>query len=122
MRYETDSGHAIHSADFWPLVDRRREAHQPMTWCRSAFLDRADGTWYYPDTMTIAERKEAREAHAQSEWWEAHKRDVTVIPLLSDAELTTFRLCADIRADIPAMTAATAELWRRGIRDYPVAV
>jgi hypothetical protein len=47
---------------------------------------------------------------------------VPVIPELSDPDLKHFRLLADIGADISVVNAATQELWRRGIRDYPIAV
>lgn len=54
--------------------------------------------------------------------WQEHKRDTSVIPDLSASDLTHFRLLADIRADIPVVNAATQELWRRGIRDYLIAI
>lgn len=120
-KFEATTGEVMESRDFWAFVDARRIAGNGLHWVRGAFTA-DDGTWYFPDDMPEGKREECRRAHAESTWWLEHKRDVSVIPSLSDSALVTFRLCADIRADIPVMNAATDELWRRGIRDYPVAV
>lgn len=55
-------------------------------------------------------------------WLWDHRKDAGIIPLLTDSELVTHRLCADIRADYRVLNPATAELRRRGIRDYPIAI
>jgi hypothetical protein len=121
-RYEVgSSGQFIGSRDFWALVDQRRHTANRLHYSRGAFRS-DDGTWYWPSEMPQAERAQLVEAHAGDLWWEEHKRDTSVIPGLSDSDLKHFRLLADIRADTPVMNAATQELWRRGIRDYPIAI
>lgn len=81
-----------------------------------------DGSWWVPDTVDAAGLAEAKAMRAHFAWWEENKRDVTVIPDLSDRALKHFRLLADIRCDNAVMRAAGAELRRRGIWDYEIAV
>jgi hypothetical protein len=115
------TGQFIEGPEFWALVDRRRDSENRLHYSRGAF--RADdGTWYWPDDMSPAERAQVAGSRQSDLWWEEHERDTSVIPELSDSDLKHFRLLADIRADIPVMDAATQELWRRGIRDYPIAI
>ena len=122
MRYEIGaSGRFIESRDFWPMVDREREAGRKIGGSAGWFRF-ADGTWYWEEGTSVAERAEKVAEWRRDCWWQEHKRDVTVIPELSDSDLKLFRLLADIRADIPVLNAAADELRRRGIRDYPIAV
>jgi hypothetical protein len=107
--------------EFWALVDRCREAGRGLSYSRGAFREQ-DGTWWHPDGMTPAELAERQAAHGREVWWEGRKQDTSVIAELGDEDLKLCRLLADIRADATVIGAATQELWRRGIRDYPVAV
>jgi hypothetical protein len=127
-RYVNDSGQSLSTREFWALVDQCRQSGRPMRATRDAgmglsgaWLD-PDGTWWRPDSMTGAELAAAQARHERDTWWQAHQRDISVIPALSDQDLILFRLLADIRADVPAVNAAAAELWQRGIRDYPIAI
>lgn len=122
MKYEIGStGQFIGSRDFWRMVDRERKAGRqvggPGGWFRFT-----DGTWYWEQGISVADRAEKVAQWRRDCWWQEHERDTSVIPALGDSDLKLFRLLADIRADIPVMDAATQELWRRGIRDYPVAI
>lgn len=119
--WTSDDGRTLPAPAFWALVDEHRETRQNMSWHDGAFSE-PGGCWWWPDDMTPADVDQRREAAARFQWWEDHKRDITVIPDLSDSDLIHFRLCADIRADSPVVNAATAELLRRGIRDYPIAI
>jgi hypothetical protein len=122
MRYEIgNTGHFIDPRDFWPMVDREREAMRPVGGSGGWFRF-ANGTWYWEEGMSGADRAEKVAQWRRDCWWEEHKRDTSVIAELGDSDLKLFRLLADIRADIPVIDAATRELWRRGIRDYPIAI
>jgi hypothetical protein len=122
MKYVNGStAEVLGGPEFWVLADRCREAGRGLSYSRGAFRAE-DGTWWCPDGMTPAELAERQAAHERDVWWEGHKRDTSVIVGLGDEDLKLFRLLADIRADIPVIGAATQELWRRGIRDYPVAI
>jgi hypothetical protein len=122
MKYVNEStGQVTESRDFWALVDAGRESGNRLSYFGGAFRAQ-DGTWYRPEDMTLAELTEHQDVCARDQWWAEHKRDTSVIPGLSDSDLMQFRLLADIRADMPVLNAATDELWRREIFDYPIAI
>jgi hypothetical protein len=115
------TGRFIDSRDFWPMVDREREAGRAVGGSGGWFRF-ADGTWYWEENMSPADRTEKVAQWRRDCWWQEHERDTSVIPELSDSDLKHFRLLADIRADIPVVNAAAQELHRRGIRDHPIAI
>lgn len=128
MYYVTAAGAKIESRDMYAMLDGARESGHRFTWHASPGRS-ADGAyrspqgeWHWPEDWSEQDRAQVTARHEQATWWEDHKRDVTVIPGLSDSDLIHFRLLADIRADIPVLSAAERELHRRGIRDYPIAV
>lgn len=115
------TGELIDSPAFWAQVDKVRASGGKIAGGVDAYLF-PDGQWWFPAELPAADRMEKIGAHHYWLWCEAHKRDLAVIPLLTDSELIMYRLSADIRADIPVLNAAAVELHRRGIRDYPIAV
>jgi hypothetical protein len=125
MKFQASTGEIVEGRLVYALAAQHRATPGRMRPAYGAYRDEHDGTvtWYFHlGEWTAEQMGSAEDTYQRGLWWEAHKRDLTVIPSLDDGDLIHYRMLADIRADIPALNAAADELHRRGIRDYPIAI